>query len=964
MPQIIGINEVLPKNFARPIFSQEFAIPNYEMIAHPNVEKNCGRGTIMYIHKDINYKQVEFNINDEQFQEAIFAEIKLKGNDKLLCACMYRRGESSEDNNELLFKTMRKMADMKYSHLLLMGDFNFKEIDWKDSFYTGNNTDHAAFKFIECVRDCFLFQHVTEHTRQRGNDNPSTLDLIFSNEENMVSNLDILAPLGKSDHAIIKFTINCEMNYQQPQIKKLFNKGNYDGIKNKINSINWEEEFNKYPDDINKQWKFFCDIYADAEKTYIPRKTVYVNGKMNKKLSTPLDKKTLRKIKQKNKLWSKFRNDLALEEEKLKFRQLRNQVRRLTRKGKKIMEKNIAKNIKSNPKAFWKYTQSKLKTKPGIPDLEKAETGDKPTFTKTDDEKADVFLNYFGSVFTLEPDSEMPHFEERNYKGILENIDLTEDMVLKKLKKLKVNKSPGPDAIHPRVIQEIAESITVPITLIFKTSLQLKELPDQWKHASVCAIFKKGNKTKPQNYRPVSLTSIICKTLESLVRDHIIEHMKLNNLFSEKQFGFISGRSTTLQLLHVLNIWTDILDQGGEIEAIYCDFMKAFDKVPHKRLIHKINKYGIKGNVLGWIKAFLSNRTQCVNIGCATSNTAPVTSGIPQGSVLGPILFVIYINDLPDIVDKDSHVFLFADDTKLFREINSPIDRKILQQDLDNLTDWSNKWLLKFHPDKCVSMIISRNSEIREASYVMENHNLNCSNCEKDIGVFIDNTLSFERHISYAVNKANRVLAITRKTFECMDNNIFNQIFKTLVRPHLEYAAPVWSPHLTTQKELLENVQRRATKMVPGLSDLSYPERLRKLNLPTLAYRRVRGDMIQAYKLMNDIDGYDKSLPSLLQMSNTGLRGHSKKLYKQRANKNIRKYYFTNRITSLWNSLPEHIIKSKDLINFEKNIDEHWKNQDLVYDNFKADIQIGPERPDRPGTTTTNTNSACDTLPS
>ena len=152
--------------------------------------------------------------------------------------------------------------------------------------------------------------------------------------------------------------------------------------------------------------------------------------------------------------------------------------------------------------------------------------------------------------------------------------------------------------------------------------------------------------------------------------------------------------------------------------------------------------------------------------------------------------------------------------------------------------------------------------------------------------------------------------------------------------------------------------------MVPGLSDLSYPERLRKLNLPTLAYRRVRGDMIQAYKLMNDIDGYDKSLPSLLQMSNTGLRGHSKKLYKQRANKNIRKYYFTNRITSLWNSLPEHVINSKDLINFEKNLDKHWKNQDLVYDNFKADIRIGPERPDRPGTTTTNTNSACDTLPS
>ena len=171
-------------------------------------------------------------------------------------------------------------------------------------------------------------------------------------------------------------------------------------------------------------------------------------------------------------------------------------------------------------------------------------------------------------------------------------------------------------------------------------------------------------------------------------------------------------------------------------------------------------------------------------------------------------------------------------------------------------------------------MIISRSSEIRVASYEMENHQLNCSNCEKDIGVFIDSSLNFDRHINYAVNKANRVLAIARKTFECMDRDIFSQIFKTLVRPHLEYAAPVWSPHLISQKELIENVQRRATKMVPGLSDLPYPERLRKLKLPTLAYRRVRGDMIQTFKLMNDIDGYDKSLPSILEISTTGLRGH------------------------------------------------------------------------------------------
>ena len=236
----------------------------------------------------------------------------------------------------------------------------------------------------------------------------------------------------------------------------------------------------------------------------------------------------------------------------------------------------------------------------------------------------------------------------------------------------------------------------------------------QWKHAKVTAIYKKGPKTKPQNYRPVSLTCILCKVLESIIRDHITNHMKENNLFSDKQFGFITGRSTTLQLLHVLNKWTEILDQGGSLDTIYCDFMKAFDKVPHRRLIHKISKYGIKGNILGWIDSFLSNRTQLVAVGAAESSRSNVTSGIPQGSVLGPLLFVIYINDLPEVVDKNSHVFLFADDTKVSRQIRTDADQIILQKDIDNLKIWSDTWLLKFHPDKCVSMTIQNSANAIE----------------------------------------------------------------------------------------------------------------------------------------------------------------------------------------------------------------------------------------------------------
>ena len=662
-------------------------------------------------------------------------------------------------------------------------------------------------------------------------------------------------------------------------------------------------------------------------------------------MSTPLDQKSLRKIKKKNKLWGKVRKELASVEEDLHYKKLRNQIRRLTRKSKILIEKNIAQNAKSNPKAFWKYTQSKLKTRSGIPDLEKPDsTETKTNYTSNDKEKANIFLSYFSSVFTQEPtDDPLPDFETRNYNEELKSIEINEEIILDKLKKIKVNKSPGPDKIHPRVLHEVAKGIALPLKILFQNSLRTMELPVEWKHANVAALHKKGKKTSPQNYRPVSLTCIICKILEGIIRDAIIKHMNTNGLFSPKQFGFLAGRSTILQMLHVLDIWTEILDQGGTLDVIYCDFMKAFDKVPHKRLLHKTSKYGITENILGWINSFLSDRTQCVNINSSVSDRAPVTSGIPQGSVLGPLLFVIYINDMPEVVDKDSHVFLFADDTKVFRKITCPDDIVKLQKDIENLQKWSDIWMLKFHPDKCVSMSIGSKTK---NVYHMGEHKLDISHCETDLGIQIDDTLNFEKHITGAVNKANRIMAIARKTFEYMDTQTFRCIFKGLVRPHLEYGACLWNPHTLKTINLIENVQRRATKIVPGLSKLSYEKRLRKLKLPTLTYRRARGDMIQVYKLLNK--GYDKTLPPLLTLNNTDRRGHNGKLFIQRPRNNPRKYFFTHRVTKVWNDLPPSVVESGDLEEFECKLDDYWKDQAVLYQNHEAKIRLRGE-PDSDG---------------
>ena len=213
---------------------------------------------------------------------------------------------------------------------------------------------------------------------------------------------------------------------------------------------------------------------------------------------------------------------------------------------------------------------------------------------------------------------------------------------------------------------------------------------------------KKGSRKKAGNYRPISLTSIVCKTMEHCVRNHIVNHTMVNNLFSSQQYGFVKGRSTVLQLLNVMDVWTNAIDKGDSIDTVYLDFTKAFDKVPHNRLMSKMNSIGFNTETLHWIKAFLSDRVQQVCINGANSTWKPVTSGIPQGSVLGPILFVLYINDLPSNILSD--VYMFADDTKIFNIIKSPEDQEILQKDLGSLSVWSDKWLLKFHPEKCKVM--------------------------------------------------------------------------------------------------------------------------------------------------------------------------------------------------------------------------------------------------------------------
>ena len=289
---------------------------------------------------------------------------------------------------------------------------------------------------------------------------------------------------------------------------------------------------------------------------------------------------------------------------------------------------------------------------------------------------------------------------------------------------------------------------------------QKGSLPSKWKEAEVRPIFKKGNKSTPGNYRPVSLTAIICKVFEKFIRDAMYNHLTSNKLLSEDQFGFCTGRSCALQLLVTINDWLGCLDNKVPIDAAYLDFRKAFDSVPHKRLLTKLKGYGIKGNVLLWVEDFLKDRTQYVSINGKSSERAPVTSGVPQGSVLGPTLFIYFINDLPEEVK--CNLKIFADDTKAYTQINSTEDKLLLQSCIDKLVGWTDKWLLKFNSDKCKILHIGKNNPNYDytISHDTVTKGLETTVCEKDLGIHVDNLLNFDDHISLTLKKARSISAM------------------------------------------------------------------------------------------------------------------------------------------------------------------------------------------------------------
>ena len=612
-PTFIAVSEVKHKHTNKERDMNEYNINGFTLY-HCNLDKNNGRGIAVYVLNSVVKSVIQIDIGID-FAEYCLLQIKLRGNDKMLFGCIYRSptpSEMSTTNNENLNKLLRSICARTYSHLCIVGDFNFSKINWS-SMSTREPGNSIDSKFFETIYDCFLHQHVNQPTRVRGRNEPSLLDLILTNEEFQVSDIKHVSPLGASDHNVIAFKFNCYIDTVPNSTKYLYHKADFEAMKNSLSESNWCEHYMASVNEksVEDAWDLIKSKFMELRAKYVP---VQAGGlaPWTKKGEIPVDETIRSNIHKKHQLHRRWINAQHgnKEELRLQYTRARNKVKTLLRKAKRNFERDISNNAKSSPKKFWSYVRRKMKTRAGIAPLLQ-NPDDKNSLKFSDLEKASILQDQFCSVFVQEPDGDIPTTSQVACE-IMPEITITEEKVKEEIKSVNKNKSCGPDEIDIRMLQELLNYMSKPITALLIKSYSSGVIPKDWLSAVITAIFKKGSSNKAENYRPISLTSIVCKIMESIIKKEIVNHCRTHKLFADEQHGFISGRSTTTQLLKFIDDCLQSYVKGGVIDTIYLDFAKAFYTVPHRRLIEKLRSNGISGATLTWIEAFLENRSQVV----------------------------------------------------------------------------------------------------------------------------------------------------------------------------------------------------------------------------------------------------------------------------------------------------------------------------------------------------------------
>ena len=853
--------------------------------------------------------------------EIIFVEVDLQcrgayardtRSASLVVAAAYRPPNSGPEYMDSLCNEIQNMVGKNNNSTFWVGgDFNLPDINWGANSIVGHQYSHTISNMmITTLGETGLDQVVSFPTRR-----DRTLDLFLTNRPSCVNNCQSLP--GISDHEIVLVESEIIPKRNRPVKRKIFLWGKADLEAIHREGTKMGEEFFS---------RFNCSSSVTAMWDFIQCKLTNILDIVPSKLTSTrfnqpwVTRKVKRLSRQKQRAYNKARNCRQKHSLRLweRYDALKKKMQRACREAYiEYVNNIICPDLQSNPKRFWSHISSKRNDSSGVAPLR---SHDGSIYTGSKD-KADILNRQFCSVFNREDDSlALPDLGPNTIPS-MDHIKVTSNGVIKLLKKINPHKAAGPDNIPARLLRELADSLGPMLAVLFQASLDTGVLPSIWKSAIVAPVFKKGDRNSPSNYRPISLTVICCKLLEHIIHSSIMKHFILQNILTDFQHGFRKARSCESQLLITVDDIARNLDNGLQTDVVLLDFSKAFDKVPHQRLLHKLRHYGVTGNLLTWIGGFLQGRVQTVILEGESSQQSPVSSGVPQGTVLGPLLFLAYINDLPDCVSAGSRVRLFADDSVIYRVINSTEDAVKLQQDLDSLQHWESQWLMEFHPEKCQVLNITKRHNPVNFEYNIHGHPLQVVSEAKYLGVVLTNDLSWNRHIESTSMKGMRALSFLRRNLGSCPPKIKERCYNTFVRPILEYASCVWSPSTKKGVSKIESVQRSAARYVRNdySRETSVTQLLRELGWESLQHRRDTAKVTMMFRIRNNqIDiPHDHLIPTA-----RSLRGNTQKMMVPRTRTSLMKGSFFPDTIRLWNALPQQIVDSPTLEIFKDKIKE------------------------------------------
>ena len=881
------------------ITDADLSIPGYQLETELRKDRTdtangIGGGLLVYSRNGLKILPLD-TLQAVDFHQCVAFKVLTTG-EPVNIVLTYRPPNSNRENFNKLLDILSKLP----RDTVLIGDINIPHVDW-----TSGRGDARGRELFNTVLEENLEQLVNFPTHNKG----STLDLVITNMADKIVSVHDDGKLGRSDHSIITVDVKVSktIKKEKPRTPN-WTKADVTGMRQYLADIDWDTLLDGAS--TEKAWDTLKEILSQATQKFVPFSTA-------KGEDTPkwLNREIVRLVRKKKRAWKVYKL-YNTSESRDRYKELEREATKKIRNAKRNMEKKLA-NSKggNNSRKFANYIKSKTKTRISVGPLKSKEG----TLLTEESEIAGELNTFFASVFTTEDVETVPN-KAMETETVLNSVQITEGKIREKIQNLKQNSAAGPDGIGPHVLKAAVNELSKPLAYIFRESLKSGQVPRDWKHARVTPIYKKGPKGDPGNYRPVSLTSVPCRMLESIIKDDLMSHLEKNKLLRPSQHGFLKGRSCTTNLVTFMDKLSSIVDGGGAADVFYLDFAKAFDKVPHQRLLQKMKSKGITGEVFNWISAWLADRTQTVKVGAAESTPSEVKSGVPQGSVLGPPLFDIFIDDLDECAILIELLIKFADDTKGMQEIGGPEDRDRLQQTLDKLVAWAREWGMQFNVPKCKIMHVGNKNPCY--SYVMAGQQLAEVDEEKDIGVTVHRSLKPSKHCRKAAGIAGAVLRQLARNFHYRDKNIFKKLYVQYVRPHLEFASPAWSPWLKEDKDILEKVQRKAVGMISGLEGGSYEEKCKELGLDTLEARREQQDLLETFKFMKcreqQTEGNLLKRPQERQRPATRSAADPWTLEVPRARLDIRKYSYTVRAPEQWNRLPASV-KSKTSIQSFKN---------------------------------------------